>query len=199
MSTQTPILDLKPHFDATVALGDAQVPIRVKRLTRAEWLEFKKHWDALMEAPRGDGTLSADARAERDRLQLQFIEDTIVSAISLDAGHIRVNGEWVTSGDGLVDVFYARLDVLTDLVAQVFVQHTLQPLLRKNSNSPRGSVPGSEQSIPTRGGDAPGPTAANAGSSSSAPTAGVAGSPGPAAAAPSSSGVTRADEERLVH
>ncbi len=196
---EVPIFDIARHFDTVVTIGEAKVPIRVKRYTRGAWSEFKKKWDALMVTPRGAAELTEVEAEARNEQQLAFMEQTIVDAISLPEGYIRVNGEWVTTGDGLIDVFFARQDVLTDLMGAVLVQNMLVPMLRKNSNSPRDSATGSEVSVPTRGGDRQGPTATSAESSSSARAEGVAEIHESSAAAPSSSGATPGSEEPLIH
>lgn len=41
-TTKTPIFDLTDHFDTTIPLGDAQLPIKVKRFARAELEDFEK-------------------------------------------------------------------------------------------------------------------------------------------------------------
>ena len=194
-----PIFDIQRHFDALITIADQRLPVRVQRLTRTAWLEFKKQWDALMEQPRGDAALTPEQRAAREAQQLAFMEQTITDYITLDEGYVRVDGAWVTTGSGLIDAFHTRVDVLTDLVAAVFIQNTLMPLFRKNLSSPRASVTGLDPSIPARGGDEQGPTVDNAAPSSSVASAPVTEAPAPAAGSPSSSGATRTSEEPIVH
>lgn len=194
----TPIFDITRHFDAVVTIGAQTVPIRIARFTRATWLEFRKQWDDLI-ATRPLADLTPAQLEERQDRQLAFMEKTIVDNITLDEGLIRVNGEWVTTGAGLIDVFFSRADVLTTLVSEVMKQNTLQPLLAKNSNSPRVSATGSEASIPTRGGDGQGPTAPSAAISTSASPAPAPAGPASSEASPSSSGATPNGGERSVH
>lgn len=193
-----PIFDLKRHFETTITIGDRALPIRIRRFSRGQWKEFKKQWDALME-PRGDQQPTEEQTAAREVELEKFFETTIAENITLADGLLRANDGWVTTGDGLLDVFFARPDILTQFVMAVFVENTLQPLTRKNLNSPRDSATSSEASIPSRGGDKQGPTAESAESSSSAASAPAAEDRVSAEASPSSSGVTPSSEGPIVH
>jgi|SRR5581483_5654467 len=184
-----PIFDLKDHFDTTIAIGDAQLPIRVKRYSRAEMDAFEKKWAALIETPRGTAELTDEQKADRERQQLAFIEDTIREAVTLDAGLVRDRDKDVTDGAGLIGVFHARKDVLSGLLGAVYAQNRLAGVIRKNSSSPRASEPGSAPSTQVRGGDKPAPTVGSAGRSDSATAAdATAASSSTPAAAPASSG-----------
>lgn len=176
------LFEFHKTFDTTVAVGDKQLPIHIKRLSRAELDALRTEYDRVMVPPRGSAPVSAAAgsdaevlraaqQAEADRLadwntkiaddRLRFFEQVIRDDITLDAGLIEDDGKAVTDGTGLIGVFYARRDVLRDLIAAVYVENHLGTLLRKNSNSPRDSGTGSAPSSQARGGDGPAPTASN--------------------------------------
>lgn len=169
---RTPIFNLQDHFDTTIAIGDDQLPIRVKRLSRAEMDAFEKKMAQLVFQPRGTAPLSDEDRETRGRQQLAFFEESIRECITLEEGLVVDRGKPVTDGAGLLGVFHSRKDVLSDFVAAIFVQNRLGSVIRKNSNSPRASAPGSTASTPTSGepvtGAEPDSTAASADDSSSA-------------------------------
>jgi hypothetical protein len=168
---KTPIFNLQDHFDTTIAIGEDELPIRVKRLSRAEMDDFEKKMARYVFRPRGTAPTDEDPE-KREHEQLAFFEDAIRECITIDEGLIVDRGKPVTDGAGLLGVFHARKDVLSDFVAAIFVQNRLGSVIRKNSNSPRASAPGSTASTPTSGepvtGAEPDSTVANADGSGSA-------------------------------
>ena len=213
-----PLLSFHKTFDTHIAIGDLQIPIHVARLAKSQLEELDEGWNRLVVMPRGsapqpDANATPEEQlafvvAEADRLQAfnkglekeryEFFERVITAYITLDEGLIEDCGVSVTDGQGLLKLFHGRRDVLRDLLAAVITQNHLVELMRKNSNSPRASGPGSDRLSQARGGDAPEPTAASAASSTSA-------APAPATDAsdetdegsPSSSGAPH--EEPKVH
>lgn len=171
MRPDTPIFDLTDTFDTTVAIGDQQLPIHVKRFSRAEMEAFEKKWATLVATPRGTAEPDDAAIAERETKVLAFFDEGLREAITLDEGLVRDRGKWVTDGAGLIGVFHARKDVLANLLTAIYVQNKLSGVLAKNSNAPRASDGGSALSIPARGGDAQGPTAGSVASSTTASNA----------------------------
>lgn len=148
MKTIVPIFDLKSTFDTAIDIGSDRLPIHIKRFSRAELEAFMKNWALFLET-RGNEPASDEFKANR----LRFYEDTIREAVTLDAGLIRDCGKDVVDGAGLMGVFHSRVDVLSDLVAAVYIENRLGGVIRKNLNSPRASETGSVQSIPARGGE----------------------------------------------
>lgn len=194
-----PIFDLKDTFDADIAIGDHTLPVHVKRFRRGEWIAFKKRFDALM-APRGAAELSAEEKEKRAAEQLAFADEAISSCITLDAGFVRDRGQDVTDGAGLVEMFHAREDVLVALLSAIYVKNMLSGVIRKNSNSPRASDPGSGPSNPGRGGEEQGSIAGNAAPNSSANSAAATDESASAEDGQSSSGTTREhDDAPKVH
>lgn len=154
MNPETPIFDLQDHFDATVSIGAKVLPVHIKRFSRSEQEAFEKKWRALV-TTRGTAELTEEQREERSAQQLQFFEDTIREAITLDEGLVKDRGKWVTDGAGLIAIFHARKDVLGEFLAQIWVKNRLIDIERKNSSSPQDSGTGSAPSSQARGGDAP--------------------------------------------
>jgi hypothetical protein len=163
-----PMFDLKDHFDATIPIGDAQLPVRIKRFSRAEMDAFEKRWNALIVPPRGSAELPADETAAREAAQLAFFEESIREAVTLDEGLVVDRGKAVTDGAGLIGVFHARKDVLSAFLVAIYTQNRLSGVLRKNLNSPHGSASGSAASTLASPGDAPVSTAASVGGRGSA-------------------------------
>lgn len=204
-----PLLSFNRTFPAILAIGDVDVPIKVARLEKTALEELDEAWTRLIVAPRGTTpqppeTATPEEKrahldAERQRIddwnktvaaeRYELFVAIITQHVTLEPGLIEDDGVAVTTGEGLLKIFHARKDVLRDLIYTVITKNHLTEVMAKNSNSPRGSVGGSEPSIPTRGGDAPGPTAASAARSSSAPAAAATASSAPAeAGGPSAEG-----------
>jgi hypothetical protein len=173
-----PLLRFTRTFDTTIEIGDVKIPIHVARLAKEQLEAVDEGWERLVVPPRGpnassgsaplDVAQAASVAAALTRItnwnasvaaeRYTFFETMITNYITLDAGFIEDEGQPVG-------------DVLRDLISAVLTENHLVELMRKNLNSPRGSAPGSELSIPARGGDGPGSTAASVTSST---TAGVA-------------------------
>lgn len=185
--TRQPIFDLADMFDCDIPIGDRALPIHVKRMSRAELEAFDKRWKTLVVAPRGSAIPSAGATStekvdymatEVARLKewnesveaerLKFYEDAIREYITVDAGLLRDRGKDVTDGAGLIGMFHSRPDVLSDLLAAIYIQNHLGGVIRKNSNSPRAIAPGSGPSTPAHGEDKSGSTAGRVAASDSA-------------------------------
>lgn len=161
-----PVFEFTDHFDTTVTIFDRDLPIRIKRYSRAEadalyqrGLEFQP--------PRGTAETD-DERQARIEKGTAYFHDVIADGITLAEGVVVDRGESVTTGAGLVDLFRYRQDVLATLAAAVVLENRVMPSLAKNWNSPRASAGGSEASIPARGGDKPGSTADAAANSGTA-------------------------------
>jgi hypothetical protein len=169
---EKPYFDFTSHFDTTVPIGDVRLPIKIRRLERAELDVFMKGWREYVERRGQRDELPADERDTFDTKRLAFMEQAIRENVTLDEGYIRDNGAWVITGDGLIAVFHARPDVLTPILAQVHLQNHLTDVIRKNSNSPLASGTGSPVSAPMSGepvtGDGPASVASPAGSTDSA-------------------------------
>lgn len=192
-----PLFEFTNTFDSSITIGDVTVPLHVKRLSRAEVDAMEKSWAELMVAPKGSAApgghgpcakcgASADEQAEARRIEewdtavlkerLAFWESTIRECITLDDDLIINRGKSVTDGAGLIEIFYARKDVLRALVTEVYLQNHLVGLLVKNSKSPSASATGSAPSTqegPAAAGSIPARTATNAASSNSAPAVDV--------------------------
>lgn len=145
-----PILDLKDYFDAHFAIGEAKIPIRVKRFSKSEMEEFTREWEEHFETI-GNKTLEPEAKKEADRKSLRFFENRIRECITLDAGYLRDRGADVTTGDGLIGMFHSSHHVLGQLVGQIWLQNNLVGVMAKNSKSPLASDTGSTVSAPTNG------------------------------------------------
>ncbi len=193
-----PIFDLKSTFDTTIPIGDALLPVHVKRFSRTEMEAFKTQWDALMN-PRGVVEADAAAVAQRETDLQLFFETSIRDAITLDEGLVRDRGLWVTDGAGLIEIFHARKDVLSAFLVRIYVENALGSVIRKNSNSPRDSDTGSEPSMLARGGVGPASTADSAAPSGTAPSAAAMAVSGSAAAAEPESSGPASDEPLKVH
>jgi hypothetical protein len=184
-----PILSFSNTFDTTVALGDKAIPIHVSRITKSELEELDANWMRLVQMPRGTAALppgvspedkAAVEQAERDRLEkwnaetakerFEFFAIAIERYVTVSAGIIEDCGRPVTKGEDLVRLFHGLRGFLRDLVGAVITENHLAPVVRKNLKSPRASEPGSEASIPARGGDGQGPIAASAATSAIAPS-----------------------------
>lgn len=209
--------------EAKELVGGVSIPVCVKRLSRAEVDAIESAWMRLMEPPRGaapapvcaacqatgDKALAAAAEAARRRAWHEetekergaFVEQVVRDYVTLDAGLIEYLGKPITDGAGLVDVFYARKEVLAALAGEVYIQNRMVGIFAKNLNSLRVSGTGSAASAaPARSGNAQEPTAGNADSSSSAPAAGATGVSAAASAdASPSSGRTTASDLSKVH
>lgn len=182
MTPTGPIFSIGDDFPATVMVGrvfnehggvildGTPLPIHVKRLSRPELDAFEKKWDGLIN-PRGDLSSLTEAEvAAREAEQLAFFEASIRDYVTVDEGLLVNRGKPVTDGAGVIDMFYARKDVLSSLLVAIFTQNRLAGVIGKNSNSPRDSGTGSARSIQPRGGDAPDSTADSVAPFSSAAT-----------------------------
>lgn len=143
MTVATPLFNFGDTFDATVAIGDVALPIHVKRFSRAEIDDFEKKWAALVAAPRGSAELTNAEKATRESEQLAFFESSIRAYVTVDAGLLVNRHQPVTDGAGVIDMFYARKDVLSSFMAAIYVQNKLGGVIRKNLNSPRATDTGS--------------------------------------------------------
>lgn len=166
-----PVFEFTDHFDSSVVILGRPLPIKVKRYPRAD---ADALWQRAQELdPRGSAVRDAEAEAQSQADLLAFFEQVISESITLDEGVVVDKGQSVTTGAGLLALFYNRRDALATLAAAVIIENRMMPSLAKNSNSPRVSDTGSERSIPARGGDGQGPTVASAESSNSAVNAGA--------------------------
>lgn len=183
-----PLFEFNATLDSSITIGEKTLPLHIKRYSRAEVDAIEQLWTRLMIVPRGAAEVPPkssddDARlafiaAESKRIEdwnestkvdrLAFWEQTIRDAITLDEGFIVFRGKPITDGAGLIEVFYARKDVLRALVTEVYEQNHLVGLFRKNLNSLRDSNTGSASRIPPRSGDEQGPAVNDAEPSSSA-------------------------------
>ena len=195
--SQTPVFDIGATFPHLLQVGDRTLPIIVQNLTKAELRAYKQEFDALF-MPRGEeSTQTAAERAAADEARGAFTDRVIRAYITLPAGVLRLRGDDVTTGAGLIDAFHARQDVLGDVLWAIWSENLLSSVIRKNSSSPLASEPSSAPSMPESGhrGGERASTAASADGSSSVPPEAVA----PAALettpdALSSSGVTPRSE-----
>jgi hypothetical protein len=167
MSAAQPLFSLGDQFDATVPIGDVALPIHVKRFSRAEIDDFEKKWAAHMLDPRGSAERTPEELAQRDAERLAFCEAAIRDYVTIDDGLLLDRGKSVTDGAGLIAMFYARKDVLSTILAAIYVQNRLGGVIRKNSNSPRATDAGSSP-IQPRGEAKSDSTAGSAGSSGTA-------------------------------
>lgn len=167
-----PLFDITDEFPTTIDVGDTKLPIKVKCFSRVEMEAFEKQWDSLL-FPRGTAPLSDDEAAKLEAARLAFFEKSIRDAITLDEGLVRKRAKWITDGAGFIEVFHARKDVLSAAIVAIYKENKLGSVIRKNSNSPRVSEPGSEPSIPARGGEQQESTAASAEPSTTAAAAAV--------------------------
>jgi hypothetical protein len=165
----TPLFSVSGHFDTHVEIGTDRLPISVKRFSRAAMEAFEKQWDRFF-SPRGAGAaaLSPEDQAKHDAGIVEFFESSIIDAITVAEGLIEDGGRPVIDGRGLIEVFHSRKDVLSALMRAIYLANKLTGVIRKNSNSLRGSDAGSEASSPARSGERQGSTAARAESSTSA-------------------------------
>lgn len=200
MTATVPIFDISDHFDTALAIGEQQLPVRIKNMSRAELAEFKKQFTALF-VPRGatDAPMDDAAAEQRAVDRAAFCDRWIRECLTLPSGVLRFKGQDVTDGNGFIQAFHAREDVLADAVVKIYTENHLGSVIRKNSNSPRDSGTGSEASSQARGGERPAPTVAPADGSASVSSAPAAEGPDSSEDGPSSSGATRSDEERSVH
>jgi hypothetical protein len=186
-----PVFDLTDHFKTTVEILGRPVPIKVTRYRRAESDEL---WRRSQELDRR-GATPADPAADEafEAKSLAFFEEVISSSITLEEGVIVDRGESVTTGAGLIEIFYNRQDVLAALAASVIIENRMMPSLAKNSNSLRATGTGSARSTQARSEDASVSTAGSVAPSSSAtPSAAMDESDEQPAAAPASSGTASA-------
>lgn len=139
----TPLFNFGDTFDATVEIGDVALPIHVKRFSRPEIDDFEKKWAALVAEPRGSAEQTDAQKAERATEQLAFFEASIRAYVTLKSGLLVNRNQAVTDGAGVIDMFYARKDVLASFMAAIFVQNKLGGVIRKNLNSPRATDTGS--------------------------------------------------------
>lgn len=167
-----PIFDLKSTFDSEVVIADESapnkarvLPFKIKRLRKGEHEEFLKGWNKYFQ-PRGikkdsegKDTLDLPSGGEDfEKEQVMFGEKWVSAAITMEPGIVRYCDEDVTTGAQILEAFCSRGDIIAKMLGEIFVQNQLFGIVRKNSNSPRGSVGGSELSIPTHGGRELGPT-----------------------------------------
>lgn len=179
----------KSTFNASIAIGDKTLPFHVKRLSRAELEAFQTDYERLAIVPRGSAPAPAadapldpsaikaaeDARVaawtkDTEAERVAFYEHVIRDYITLDAGLVSVCDKDVTDGAGLFEAFISRKDVHFALVQAILTSNRLDDLFVKNLPSPRASDGSSGASIPSRGGDAQGSTAASAEPSGTAAT-----------------------------
>lgn len=201
MTVTVPIFDISDHFDTTLAIGDQQLPVRIKNMSRAELAEFKKQFTTLFLPQRGatDAPVDEAAALKREAVRAAFCDSALREYLTLPAGVLRFKGQDVTDGTGFIQAFHAREDVLAAAVVTIYTENHLGSVIRKNSNSPRDSGTGLEASSQARGGDRPAPTVAPVDGSASASSAPAVEGPDSSEDGPSSSGATRSDEERSVH
>lgn len=199
MTATVPIFDISDHFDTALAIGEQQLPVRIKNMSRAELAEFKKQFTALFMPQRGDAPADEASAEKRAADRASFCDHWIRECLTLPSGVLRFKGQDVTDGTGFIQAFHAREDVLSDAVVAIYTENHLSSVIRKNSNSPRDSGTGSEASSQARGGHRPAPTVAPVDASASASSAPAAEAHASSEDVPSSSGATRSDEERSVH
>lgn len=59
MPEPVPIFDLTDQFDTTLSIGDHELPVHIKRFSRAEMEAFEKAWDTYIVEPRGADAVAA--------------------------------------------------------------------------------------------------------------------------------------------
>lgn len=186
-----PVFELTDHFDTTVVIFGRALPIQVTRYSRAESDELWRRSQAF--DPRGSAPTAPDDVDKQKAETLAFFEEVITSSITLAEGVFLDRGQSVTTGAGLIEVFYNRQDVLAALAASVIIENRMMPSLAKNSNSLRGTGTGSDRSTQARSEDASDSIAASVAPSSSAtPSAATDASDEAPAAASASSGEANA-------
>lgn len=191
-----PVFDIGETFPFGLHVGDHVLPILIRNMTKGELVAFKKEFDALFE-PRGTMT-EADLEARRQG-RAMFAERAILENITLPEGVARYRGQWVTDGDGFINLFHSRWDVLSLTMYAIYNENHLGSVLRKNSVSPLASEPGSGPSMPASGGDRLGSTVAHVDGLTSASSAPVTGGLGSSEGEPSSSGATLTSDAARTH
>jgi hypothetical protein len=206
------MIRVKNYFPATIHIDGEPVRLRIKRLTREQWVTFSLEFERMKRATRGaelvlerrpgeEGLDVDDLEAKRwvektpeerevamqeeqreQERQAQFAVDTITDYVSAEPDQIfdEDAGAMVTSGADLVRVFAQRHDVLSTLVAEVFLENRLSADQKKVLRLLRDSARGSADSE-TAPGERPGPTAGNVGPEGSASPAAATDSPEPMA------------------
>jgi hypothetical protein len=101
---------------------------------------------ALPEAER-EQKLAADKKFNAD--YVLWAEECIKLYVTVPEGYLVDRGTPITTGEGLIDMFYARRSVLAELVAQIYLQNRLDGTILKNLRSSLGSATGSPVSTPT--------------------------------------------------
>jgi hypothetical protein len=121
-------LTLQPRNDEERALASA--------------LEIKAfRWRSLSEAERSAQEAEEKASAERGNT---FAKETIRAFVTVDPDQVfdEGKGQYVTSGEDLVEIFGASTDVLSALVQEVFLQNYLSTEQKKRLRLLRDSMPG---------------------------------------------------------
>lgn len=150
-----PIFDLTDDFDGIIAIAEEiKFPIKVKRLDKTGMEEFTKLWRAYVDPglmldkdlPEAEKT-ALGAQHEKDAMA--FFANYIRECITVPVGCLRDRGKDVTDGNGVLNIFHARQDILAQFVAQIWLQNRLVGDIVKNLKSLRDSDSGSTASVPT--------------------------------------------------
>lgn len=158
------------YFPSTITIDGAELKVRIKRMSNAEWDAFREKYDTLGR-PRGSGEESeADAKA-REASALVWVREAL-AYLTIEKGEFEHDGREVTNGVDLIDIFAGRLDVVPQAIAVIYGEHVIAAPKKKTFMSLLASQLGYATVPPTTTtGNAPAPTATSAEPSSSAPDA----------------------------
>jgi hypothetical protein len=145
-------IKLGKYHDSSFPLDGVVIRVRIHRLTKDEWIALTTQAQVASEPAIGTGP--------HDDRFLAFCGDTIAAYVSVPYG-VLVDGDDqpVTSGQQMVDLFWARQDVMLGLMRLVQIENSVSADQKKVSKSALGSALGWPEWIAKPNGDAPAPTA----------------------------------------
>lgn len=134
----------------------------------------------LMELPPFERDEFIQKRRDESTRQTEFGVASITSYVSVDGANELFDEDadrYVTDGADIVRLYSQRHDVLSTIIAEIFLQNRLSENAKKNLQLLRASRAGSDDRSKAPG-ETPVPTAASAESADSAPSAPAADLPG---------------------
>ena len=164
-----PKLRTRSDFPSELLIDGVPIAIHVKRLTNDEYDAFCLGYDRWAD-PRG---VPADETAEQKKAREADITAwmrTALAFLTIDAGEYEHDGQPVTAGEQLYDIFFAREDVVPQALSLVLIENKVAEAQKKIYRSALVSQLGWQSArLPAGTGDAPASAADAAAPSGSAP------------------------------
>lgn len=153
-----PKIRLLKAFPSVLVIDDAQIDVRVKRLTNKEFDEYATQFAAYGDARPTETPRTPVQTAELEEANRVWVRDVLDRYVEILPGQLDDAGHDVTRSGELLDLFGGRLDVVPQALALILLENRVSPKKKETLRSGLVSMLGLLADPSAAPGNAPAPT-----------------------------------------